>query len=102
MYKTLLLFTFAAVILACAGKSTTTADGTPDGAAIFKKYCSLCHGTDGKLALNGAKDITVSTLSEAERITLVTKGKTTMTPFEGILSPEEVKAVVAYTFTLKP
>lgn len=90
---------FMALIIACAGKSNSTQ--TSDGAAIFKRYCILCHGIDGKLGLNGSKDITVSILSEAERIVLITNGKNTMTPFGGILSPEEIKAVAAYTMTLK-
>lgn len=90
---------FMALIIACAGKSKSSPSS--DGAALFKKYCTLCHGVDGKLGLNGSKDITVSLLSEAERIVLVTNGKNTMTPFGGILSPEEIKAVAAYSMTLK-
>jgi cytochrome c6 len=90
------------IILACGSKSgsgeTTSA---ADGQAIYKKYCVLCHGIDGKLGVSGAKDITVSQLSEAERVVLITEGKNTMTPFKGVLSPEEIKAVAAYTMTLK-
>lgn len=86
------------VVIACGAGETR---GLNEGEAIFKKYCVLCHGVDGKLGLNGAKDITATVLTEAERITLVTKGKNTMTPFEGILTPEQIQAVVAYTFTLK-
>ena len=71
------------------------------GEKIFKQYCILCHGADGKLGLNGAKDLTATVLSEDERIALVTKGKNTMTPFESILTPDQIRAVVAYTFTFK-
>jgi mono/diheme cytochrome c family protein len=39
-------------------------------------------------------------VTEAERIVQITKGKNTMTPFEGILSPQEIKAVAAYSMTL--
>ena len=86
-------------IVACAPKESSPVG--PMGQEIFKKYCVLCHGIDGKLGLNGAKDITVSQLTEAERIALITKGKNTMTPFEGILTPEQIQAVAAYTLTLK-
>ena len=72
-----------------------------EGEKIFKQYCILCHGADGKLGLNGAKDLTASVLSETERINLVTKGKNTMTPFEDILKPDQIRAVVTYTLTFK-
>jgi cytochrome c6 len=102
MKKFLLLAFFGAVIWACGNKagSGETASAA-DGQAIYKKYCILCHGADGKLGISGAKDITISPLSEAERVILITEGKNTMTPFKGVLSPEEIKAVAAYTMTLK-
>lgn len=94
--KILFAFFAGAAIIACGGSG-----GSSEGEAIFKKYCITCHGADGKLGLNGAKDMTLSVLTEAERIQLVKKGKNTMTPFEGILSEEQIKAVVAYSMTLK-
>lgn len=72
----------------------------PDGQAIFRQYCVVCHGADGKLALNGAKDLTVSVLTLEERVNIVANGKKLMTPFNEILSPEEIKAVAEYTQTL--
>jgi mono/diheme cytochrome c family protein len=73
-----------------------------EGEKIFKKYCILCHGVDGKLGLNGAKDITVSQLTFEERVVLITKGKNTMTPFEGILTPGQIRAAATYSMSLKP
>lgn len=73
---------------------------TPDGMAIFRKYCVTCHGADGKLGLNGAKDLTVSILPLEERINVITNGKKVMTPFNEVLTPEEIKAVAEYTQTL--
>ena len=80
-----------------AGSSTT-----PDGMAIFRQYCITCHGADGKLGLNGAKDLSASTLALNERIQTITYGKKVMTPFNEVLSPEEIKAVAEYTFKLAP
>ena len=103
MYKIIVSFLFAGFILACGGKENNKGESTSDadGAAVYKKYCTLCHGTDGKLGVNGSKDITASTLSKAERIQLITHGKNAMTPFKGILSDAEIDAVAAYTFTIK-
>jgi len=102
MKKILVCLSLAILIYACANK----ADQKPvnvaeDGPKIYKQYCVVCHGPDGKLGLNGAKDLTVSKYSEAERIVQVTEGKGAMTPFKNVLTPEEIKAVVAYTLTLK-
>lgn len=74
---------------------------TPDGSAVFRKYCVTCHGADGKLGLNGAKDLTQSTLTLDERLNIITHGKKLMTPFGELLSPEEIKAVAEYTLSLK-
>ncbi len=100
MYKVLICFLALVMWVACGGGDKTAATASGSGEAICKKYCVTCHGIDGKLGLNGYKDLSISKLTEAERIVQVTKGKNTMTPFEGILSPEEIKAVVAYTMTL--
>ena len=88
------------VCFACGGGEKQGAGSAGSGEAIYKKYCVTCHGIDGKLGLNGSKDLTISKLTEAERVLQVTKGKNTMTPFEGILSPEEIKAVAAFSMTL--
>ena len=102
--KRYLLSSFICLMLiACSGKENTnaTTNDTADGATIFKKYCILCHGADGKLGLNGAKDLTVSPLTKAERIVLIANGKNAMTPFKGILSASEIEAVAEYTMSLK-
>jgi cytochrome c6 len=76
------------------------AETRPDGMAVFRKNCVVCHGSDGKLGLNGAKDLTQSTLTAAERTAIVTHGKNLMTPFGKQLSADEIDAVVHYTLTL--
>ena len=102
MYKLLFVSCLLIAILACAGKEKTpdTAQAV-DGASVYKKYCVLCHGSDGKLGVSGSKDITASKLTKAERMELIRNGKNTMTPFGGVLSDAEIEAVAEYTFTIK-
>ncbi len=106
---------FAGTILACSGggSKSSSAGGTAAGGGevaaatddhaagekIFRTYCIVCHGVDGKLGLNGAKDLSVSELGLDEKIEQVTKGKGLMTPFEGILSAEQIRQVSEYTLT---
>lgn len=73
----------------------------PDGKGIFRQNCVTCHGADGTLGLNGAKDLTQSALPLEERINTITHGRKLMTPFATILSPEEIQAVAEYTLKLK-
>lgn len=84
-----------------AAKMTDSGSATPDGAAIFRQRCVVCHGSDGNLGLNGAKHLSESVLPLEERINTITHGKNLMTPFESLLSPQEIKAVAEYTLTLK-
>lgn len=72
-----------------------------DGKAIYRRHCVTCHGADGTLGLNGAGDLTKSVLPLEARVTQIAKGKNLMTAFEGILSSEEIRAVAAYSETLK-
>jgi mono/diheme cytochrome c family protein len=44
----------------------------------------------------GVKDLTVTKLSAGDIEAMITKGKGKMTPFQGKLTPEEIKAVGAY------
>lgn len=73
---------------------------TPDGMVIYRKNCVTCHGADGKLGLNGAKDLTASVLPLGDRVQIITNGKNLMTPFKALLTEEEIKAVAEYSITL--
>ena len=73
----------------------------PDGQKIYRTYCITCHGMDGKLELNGAKDLSISELPVEERIVQITEGKNLMTPFKGVLTEDQIQAVAEYTLTLK-
>ncbi len=84
-----------------AARNSSDIHFVPDGAAVFRKNCVTCHGAQGNLGLNGAKDLTACSLNLEERMTIITNGKKLMTPFGAILSQQEIKAVAEYTLTLK-
>jgi len=99
-----LLFSTFFLILSCDNKNTSSSPKpvvTIDGEKIFRQNCVVCHGADGKLGVNGSKDLTVSELSSDERYAIISKGKGVMTAFENILSISEIKAVADYTLSLK-
>ena len=105
MKKYFVLLPIALIILACAGDaSTVSATGgepEPDGQKIYKKYCVTCHGADGSMGMNGAKNLQESELSLEERVSVITNGRNMMAAYKGILSKEEIRAVAKYTEELK-
>jgi mono/diheme cytochrome c family protein len=71
------------------------------GETVFSNNCITCHGTDGKLGLMGAADLTTSKMDENSIIGIIKQGKGAMTGFEAILSQEQINAVTIYVETLK-
>lgn len=78
-----------------------------DGATIFRtKGCTGCHGADGTKSMPamGVKPLNspeIKGASEARLIASVTHGKGRMPAYGSRLSPDEIKAVVAFVRTLK-
>lgn len=66
------------------------------GKEIFEDKCTLCHGDNGKLGLNGAKDLSVSTLDHKGIVDIITKGKNAMASYQDVLSKEQIDAVATY------
>ena len=104
---TFVLFTITALIIACGnGDADSRAaiapseGGAPNGEQLFRLHCVLCHGSNGKLGFNGAKDLTLSVLSRAEMVARVSDGKGTMQPYKHMLTPKEIESVVDHVRTL--
>ena len=101
MKKILGFICIATFVFACGGGGPQlSADELAKGKETFGKLCVACHGSTGNMALNGAKKFGDSTLSLEERILVITNGRNMMTPYKGILSPEEIKTVAGYTIEL--
>lgn len=92
------------LLLACGSSSPegTMAEGADKSAGqqVFDMNCTLCHGRDGKLGLNGAKDLTASTLTKTEMIAIVRQGKGAMMPYKDVLTAKEIDAVVEHVRAL--
>ena len=75
-----------------------------DGAAIFKAKCAVCHGADGSKVIPamGVKPLNtpeVKAKSEAQLVTVITKGQGKMKP--QTVTDEEAKAVAGFVKSLK-
>lgn len=71
------------------------------GKDIYQVYCVNCHGVDGRLASNGAIDLSRSRLPMEGRIEIIKNGRVTMMGFEDVLSQEQIDSVAHYTIELQ-
>ncbi len=90
--------------LACAATSAQSVEKPQkftkkqiaQGAAIFARNCSPCHGAHMDDP-NGAFDLRTFPPDEHGRfVNSVTNGKNSMPPWGGLLKPEEIEALWAY------
>jgi mono/diheme cytochrome c family protein len=74
------------------------------GEALYKQKCQVCHAPDGsgdtimgkKLGAKDLKSAEVQKQTDAQITEVITKGKDKMKGFEGKLSNDEIKTLVAY------
>jgi cytochrome c6 len=74
------------------------------GDAVYKTKCQVCHAPDGsgdtvmgkKLGAKDLKSAEVQKQTDAEITTVIKNGKEKMKGFEGKLSDDEIKSLVAY------
>ncbi len=87
-------------LVAC--QSNTQPQETQTGFELYGLHCVNCHGADGKMGLNGAKDLTESPLTAAQREIVIKGGRNSIMPsFEQTLTAAEIKAVAEYTTVWK-
>lgn len=71
------------------------------GKMVYEVKCIVCHGTDGKLMLNGAKDLSASKISATEILEMVSNGKGLMPGFSDQLDEKQMKALTIYVEGLR-
>lgn len=109
MRKCLIALAIFSLIWAC-GSTTDDQNGdaaaavdaaAEEGAKIYKQYCITCHGLYGNMGASGAFDLTKSTLTEEQRIEVITNGRNTMVGFKTLLNEDQIKAVAKHSFSFK-
>lgn len=85
------------------------AGGGPDGAALYKSKCAMCHGPDGagqtpmgkNMKLRDLRSADVQKQTDAELAKWIADGKGKMPAYKSKMSAEEISALVAFIRTLK-
>lgn len=102
--KTASLLIIASLV---GGASLATA---ADAAENWSKLCASCHAKDGSGSTvmgkkNGVEDYrdpkVQAKFTDAQAIQIITDGKEKMKPFKDKLTPDEIKALVAYIRGMK-
>ena len=92
---------YCLLALSCGNNSTENLKNKSVGFPLYEAHCVSCHGSDGKLCVLGAKDLSVSVMTKEQMTGIITNGKSTMTPFSNIMTPEEISSVADHVQTLK-
>ena len=94
---------FLAVNLGLLVSAVFQAADQPDGSAVYKQKCSMCHGTDGKgFPAIKTPDLTdpkwQASISDKEMTAVIKNGKkgTPMPAFVDKLKDDEILAVVKF------
>ncbi len=77
-------------------------NGEPNGSAIYKQNCKVCHGGKGDLGVGGAADLSITGKPFKEKLYIITNGSESgkMTSFKGVLTEKEISAVTTHIETL--
>lgn len=102
--RSTLLISFSLLILtACVGDKTPS-NGKLSESEIEREYgfkCALCHGKDGNSLIKLAPNLTESTLSLDERISIISHGKNTMPPQKDVLDENMIRGLAEYVATFR-
>ncbi len=102
------IFSVSILLLTACGSGGSKTDALPSetpeekGESLYILNCASCHGEDGKLGSSGAKDLSVSKLSDQQIEQIIRKGKNAMPSQEAVLETDEnIKLVIEHVKTLK-
>jgi mono/diheme cytochrome c family protein len=85
------------------------AGGGPDGAAIYKSKCAMCHGPDGagqtamgkNMKLRDLRSAEVQKQTDVELAKWIADGKGKMPAYKAKLSAAEIDALVGFIRSIK-
>jgi cytochrome c6 len=105
--KRVQLFPLFLLFFSCQTGSESTKEisqQTPaeQGASLYTMHCAQCHGEDGKLGSSGAKDLSISKLSDQKIRQLITNGKGAMPPMKALLETDtNIQLVLSHIKALR-
>jgi cytochrome c6 len=105
--KSVQLLPFLLLFFSCQTGSENTKEvsqQTPaeQGASLYTMHCAQCHGEDGKLGSSGAKDLSISKLSDQKILHIIKNGKGAMPPMKALLETDtNIQLVLSHIKALR-
>ena len=106
-----LFFGLLIVCVSCSVKTNETSEELTidenkpfteeDAKNLYSLRCVSCHGEDGKLGMSGAKDLSVSKLTDGEILEIIQAGKNAMPSFNSTIPEEQQKMLVPIVKSLR-
>jgi uncharacterized membrane protein SirB2 len=85
-----------------SGKVVEGSDSVKAGQVVYQENCQRCHGADGLGGFAGAKDLTKSTMADAEITNVIVQGNASGTmPAHPNLSAQQVEQVKEFVKQLR-
>jgi mono/diheme cytochrome c family protein len=89
--------------------SATFASAQKSGADVYKASCAMCHGSSGDAATPAGKMFKAASFSapdvmkasDADMLAIIKKGKDKMPAWDGVLTNDQMKDVIAHIHTLQ-
>jgi cytochrome c6 len=101
-------FSCGLIATSCGGNDERSSEPTEmkedplSGEVLYMNHCASCHGSDGKLGVSGASDLSSSKMNINEIKEILVNGRNGMPVMKEILGSEEnIESVSNYVIELK-
>ena len=94
-------------LISCGNGKTDETSMQPEespltGEVLYMNHCASCHGSDGKLGVSGASDLSTSKMDLPKIQEILLKGRKSMPVMKEILgSDENIESVSNYVIELR-
>lgn len=93
------------VLSGCSDSDAVNGTGESEelsGKDLFEQHCAICHGSDGKLCLSGAPDLSETKMDSLKISEIVTNGQNGMPGFGPIMpSDNSIGGIVEHVKSLR-
>jgi mono/diheme cytochrome c family protein len=92
-----------------AAPAALAGGGGPDGAAIYKSKCAMCHGPDGagltpmgkNMKLRDLRTADVQKRTDTDLAAVIANGKGRMPAYKAKMTPADIDALVTFIRSIK-
>lgn len=72
-----------------------------DAKNLYTMKCASCHGSDGKLGMSGAKDLSISKITDQQIMCTIQSGQNAMPAFKDAIPDYQLEKLVTVVKSLR-